>query len=62
MITSKRHKELWAMQKAKLKLTFTHLRDEDFHYDYGKKDVMMTHLQLMLGKSRNELYRILLNL
>ena len=32
---------LWTVQKAKLKLLFTHLDDEDFHYDYGKKDVML---------------------
>jgi hypothetical protein len=62
MSTSRTPDELWAIQKAKLKLRFTHLNDEDFHYDYGKKDQMMTRLQLMLGKSREDLNRLLLEL
>jgi hypothetical protein len=45
----------WRRQKAKLKLMFAHLRDEDLYYDYGKKEVMMTNLQGKLGKSREEL-------
>ena len=45
----------WAIQKAKLRLLFTHLEDSDFSYDYGKKDVMMTNLQAKLGKSREQL-------
>ena len=44
-----------AIQKAKLRLLFTHLEDSDFSYDYGKKDVMMTNLQAKLGKSREQL-------
>ena len=47
--------ELWNMQKAKLKLLFKHLHDEDFQYDYGKKDMMLENLQSKLGKSREEL-------
>jgi hypothetical protein len=47
--------ELWAQQKAKLKLVYPHLHDEDLHYDYGKKDVMMSTLEKKLGKSRKEL-------
>ena len=51
--------ELWTLQKAKLKLTFRHLHDADLYYDYGKKEVMMTQLQLKLGKSRPELNLLL---
>ena len=47
--------ELWALQKAKIKLIFRHLHDGDFHYDYGQKEVTMTQLQQKLGKSREEL-------
>ena len=47
--------QLWRVQKAKLKLMFSQLNDEDFHYDYGMKDVMMTKLQAKLGRSRKEL-------
>jgi hypothetical protein len=56
----KNPEELWTLQKAKLKLRFTHLDDEDFQYDYGKKDVMLDLLQKKLGKSREELNHILL--
>jgi hypothetical protein len=54
--------ELWIVQKAKLKLLFTHLADEDFNYDYGRKDVMLELLQKKLGKSREELNLLLLGL
>jgi hypothetical protein len=54
--------ELWTLQKAKLKLRFTHLHEEDFQYDYGKRDVMLESLQKKLGKSREELNEILLRL
>jgi hypothetical protein len=50
---------LWRTQKAKLKLLFAHLNDDDFKFDYGMKDVMMTKLQAKLGKSREELNAIL---
>jgi hypothetical protein len=45
----------WRKQKAKLKVMFTTLNDNDFKYDYGMKEVMMTNLQIKLGKSRSEL-------
>jgi len=54
--------ELWTVQKGKLKLLFTNLYDEDFQYDYGKKDVMLELLQKKLGKSREELNLLLLEL
>lgn len=62
MSNKKSPDELWAMQKAKLKLMFAHLHDDDFQYDYGKKDVMLTNLELKLGKSREELKKLLLEL
>jgi len=58
----KNPEELWTLQKAKLKLRFTHLNDEDFQYDYGKKDAMLESLQMKFGKSREELNEILLGL
>ena len=51
--------ELWTVQKGKLRLLFTNLNDEDFQYDYGKKDVMLELLQKKLGKSREELNLLL---
>ena len=56
----KNPEELWTAQKAKLKLLFKDLHDEDFYYDYGKKDVMLELLQKKLGKSREELNLFLL--
>jgi hypothetical protein len=52
----------WKRQKAKLKLMFPHLDDDDFYYDYGMKEVMMTNLQAKLGKSREELNVLLTQL
>jgi hypothetical protein len=46
---------VWRKQKSKLKIMFSTLNDNDFKYEYGMKDVMMTNLQQKLGKSRSEL-------
>ena len=52
----------WRRQKAKLKLMFAHLDNDDFYYNYGKKEVMMTNLQAKLGKSREGLNALLAQL
>jgi len=52
----------WEIQKAKLRLRFTFLTDIDFYYDYGRKEVMMTSLQIKLGKSREDLNDMLAQL
>jgi hypothetical protein len=52
----------WKMQKAKLQLKFPHLNEDDFKYDYGMKDTMMDNLQAKLGKTRDELNELLINL
>lgn len=62
MTTQKSPEEVWTLQKTKLKLLYTHLNDEDLAFDYGKKEVMMTTLQAKLGKTREELNVILLEL
>jgi hypothetical protein len=54
--------QLWRIQKAKLLLRFSQLNEQDFRYDYGMKDVMMTKLQAKLGKTREELTSFLLKL
>jgi hypothetical protein len=51
--------ELWRIQKAKLLLRFSQLDEGDFRYNYGMKDVMMSKLQVKLGKSRAELSALL---
>ena len=55
METIKNPEQLWRYQISKLRLAFPQLNDEDFLYDYGMKDVMVTNLQVKLGKSREEL-------
>jgi hypothetical protein len=54
--------ETWRFQKAKLKLKFSHLDDDDFNYDYGMKDVMMNKLSAKLGRSREDLAILLVTL
>jgi hypothetical protein len=46
---------LWRKQKARMKMMFPSLTDDDFKYEYGLKEVMMTHLEKKLQKSRSEL-------
>jgi hypothetical protein len=45
----------WKVQVAKFKLMYPHLADEDFQYDYGKREVMMEGLCKKTGKTRTEL-------
>jgi hypothetical protein len=49
----------WRKQKAKLKLMFPNLNDDDFQYEYGMKEVMMRNLQDKLGLSRSELNELI---
>ena len=55
-------KDVWQRQVTKLKLLFPQLTEEDFTYDYGKKEVMMMKLQNKLGKSREQLNELLVEL
>ncbi|MDQ3050621.1 MAG: general stress protein CsbD [Bacteroidota bacterium] len=49
-------------QKSKLKKHFPFLTDEDLKYDINKKDLMMNHLQITLGKTKSELETLLATL
>jgi uncharacterized protein YjbJ (UPF0337 family) len=49
----------WNEQKAKLKAKFTKLVDADLRYLDGKKDEMMNKLQIKLGKTKDELSKII---
>ncbi|RAW01994.1 general stress protein CsbD [Pseudochryseolinea flava] len=51
--------EIWEIQKIKLKSMFKNVHDDDFKFDYGKKEVMMSNLQVKLGKTREELNKLL---
>jgi uncharacterized protein YjbJ (UPF0337 family) len=49
----------WNEQKGKLKQKFAVLTDNDLMYEEGKKDEMYGKLQIKLGKSKEELHRII---
>lgn len=46
-------------KKAKLKAKFTILTDADLNYEDGKKDEMLNKVQVKLGKTKEELAKII---
>lgn len=49
----------WRELKGKLKKRFAVLTDNDLLYEEGKEDELLGRLQKKLGKSRDELHRII---
>jgi uncharacterized protein YjbJ (UPF0337 family) len=49
----------WNEQKGKLKQKFASLTDNDLMFEEGKKDEMLGKLQVKLGKTKEELEKIL---
>lgn len=49
----------WEEQKGKLKQKFAVLTDNDLLFEEGKKEEMMGKLQITLGKSKEELSKII---
>ena len=49
----------WDKHKARLKLKFSSLTDEDLHFESGKMDKMFEKIKIRLGKSRDEMHRII---
>lgn len=49
----------WNEQKGKLKQKFAVLTDNDLMYEEGRKDEMLGKLQVKLGKTKEELIKIL---
>jgi uncharacterized protein YjbJ (UPF0337 family) len=52
----------WDEQKGKLKQKFATLTDNDLLFAEGKKDEMFGRLQIKLGKSKEELHKIISDL
>jgi len=52
----------WNEQKGKLKEKFATLTDNDLMFAEGKKDEMLGRLQIKLGKSKEELHKIIASL
>jgi uncharacterized protein YjbJ (UPF0337 family) len=49
----------WNEQKGKLKQKFAALTDNDLMFAEGKKEEMLGRLQIKLGKSKEELHKII---
>lgn len=58
-MNTKELKGNWNEQKGKLKQKFAELTDDDMLFVEGKKDEMMGRLQKKLGKTKEELYKII---
>jgi len=52
----------WNEQKGKLKQKFTILLDNDLMFEDGKKDEMFGRLQIKLGKTKEELLKLIASL
>ena len=52
----------WNEQKGKLKQKFATLTDDDLLFAEGKKEEMMGKLQKKLGKTKEELHKIIIDL
>lgn len=52
----------WEEQKGKLKQKFASLTDDDLLFAEGKKEEMLGKIQVKLGKSKEELHKILSDL
>jgi uncharacterized protein YjbJ (UPF0337 family) len=49
----------WNEQKGKLKQQFATLTDNDLMFEEGKKDEMLGRLQITLGKTKEELHKLI---
>lgn len=49
----------WNEQKGKLKQKFANLTDNDLMFEEGKKEEMMGRIQVKLGKTKEELQKVL---
>ena len=49
----------WNEQKGKLKQQFATLTDNDLMFEEGKKDEMLGRLQIKLGKTKEELHKMI---
>jgi uncharacterized protein YjbJ (UPF0337 family) len=49
----------WNEQKGKIKQKFAFLTDNDLMFEEGKKEEMLGKLQVKLGKTKEELQKII---
>jgi len=58
-MNTKEVKGNWDEQKGKLKQKFAILTDNDLLFEEGKKEELFGRLQIKLGKSKEELLKII---
>jgi hypothetical protein len=51
--------EKWDSHKTRLKQKFSTLTDEDLHFEPGKMDKMFEKLKVRLGKSKEDMHKII---
>jgi len=49
----------WTEQKVRLKARFENLTDTDLQFEEGKKEEMLVRIQNKIGKSKEELFKIM---
>ena len=52
----------WQEQKGKLKKAYAILTDNDLMYEEGKRDEMLGKLEVKLGKTKDEINKIIAEL
>jgi uncharacterized protein YjbJ (UPF0337 family) len=52
----------WNEQKGKLKMKFAYLTDNDLMFEEGKQEEMFGKLQIKLGKTKDELRKLIADL
>lgn len=52
----------WIEQKGRLKQKFGYLTDDDLMFEEGKKEEMLGKLQIKLGKTKDELIKLMASL
>lgn len=62
MMNTTEMKGKWMEQKGKLKKKFAQLTDNDLMFEEGKKEEMLGKLQVKLGKTKEELEKIMSSL
>jgi uncharacterized protein YjbJ (UPF0337 family) len=62
MNTTGMFKGNWNEMKGKLKQKYANLTDDDLLYEEGKEDELLGRLQKKLGKSKDEVNKIITNL
>lgn len=52
----------WELLKDRLKQKYLGLTDQDLHFEAGKMDKMFENVQVKLGKSKEEMHKIIVSI